>query len=187
MLLFITRKPSLTGYVIAFQYISCYCLSTSADTVAITIGFQYISCYCLSIINCNCDAKFILISIHLMLLFIEFSRAQKNLIPEFQYISCYCLSVIGNAAGFNVYIFQYISCYCLSRPLHLIPLPFRGFQYISCYCLSSRWCSAVSCSRISIHLMLLFIFIVNRLLFEQFYFNTSHVTVYQIFLFPPRI
>ena len=144
-------------YCIIFQYISCYCLSTSADTVAITIGFQYISCYCLSIINCNCDAKFILISIHLMLLFIEFSRAQKNLIPEFQYISCYCLSVIGNAAGFNVYIFQYISCYCLSRPLHLIPLPFRGFQYISCYCLSKSLFVITYLLSISIHLMLLFI------------------------------
>ena len=99
-------------------------------------------------------------------------------VSEFQYISCYCLSIritipfystkisihlmllfIGFALyeSGNTMVFQYISCYCLSQPPICILLCKSSFQYISCYCLSDSHCMSLE---------------------TQWYFNTSHVTVY---------
>ena len=57
--------------------------------------------------------------------------------------------------------------------------PVSEFQYISCYCLSIRITIPFYSTKISIHLMLLFIGCSTsfRLLLH---FNTSHVTVYQV-------
>ena len=97
--------------------------------------------------------------------------------------------------------FQYISCYCLSLPDHKYQHCNKWFQYISCYCLSKRD-SIISMAGtnfntshvtvypftdyrlrhdtfISIHLMLLFIFLPSTSLISRLHFNTSHVTVYQ--------
>ena len=97
--------------------------------------FQYISCYCLS----RCDVlseKAVIISIHLMLLFILTSRSRRTIRINFNtsHVTVYPgkkytwtltksdfntshVTVYqgrkGKARG--VYRFQYISCYCLSR------------------------------------------------------------------------
>ena len=98
--------------------------------------FQYISCYCLSSSAVLLSRPVLLISIHLMLLFIEIGKIKEVFLYEFQYISCYCLSKVNetfvtdlehfNTSHVIVYrlpsgcqspktIFQYISCYCLSK------------------------------------------------------------------------
>ena len=53
--------------------------------------------------------------------------------------------------------FQYISCYCLSVSARIYYFSKSVFQYISCYCLSNY---------------------VNYYSYNDYYFNTSHVTVY---------
>ena len=91
-----------------------------------------------------------------MLLFIK----MRIKIPTTEYISIHLmlLFIDVNEILFGPYVlFQYISCYCLS----MIGLA-KGddhpvFQYISCYCLSDSHCMSLE---------------------TQWYFNTSHVTVY---------
>ena len=164
-------------------------------------AFQYISCYCLSV-HSPPRLVGILISIHLMLLFINNETAQVAQEILFQYISCYCLS-LQILSRFTLSVrFQYISCYCLSRwlvlcrfksliSIHLMLLFIckgwenaRGckiFQYISCYCLSEKVATLLLRKQcISIHLMLLFIMLLfaYRCASGQ-NFNTSHVTVYR--------
>ncbi len=139
MLLFINFPLLLPLFAIAFQYISCYCLSlphvnytantsyfnTSHVTVYHIICaipedyklFQYISCYCLSTRR-KTKPRFVRISIHLMLLFINFDGCKTNTEKRFQYISCYCLSFRSFLVPSVALSFQYISCYCLSSPPH---------------------------------------------------------------------
>ena len=65
-----SHSSSSSGSFI-FQYISCYCLSSyPVNFFIVNISFQYISCYCLSLRLCLCSF-FLCISIHLMLLFIS--------------------------------------------------------------------------------------------------------------------
>ena len=120
------------------------------------LEFQYISCYCLSralkkLVN------YIIISIHLMLLFIAFFRLGQVTCLNFNtsHVTVYPLVL---AEWKRIDIFQYISCYCLSRSwimgryyqkisIHLMLLFIEiwkreqndegAFQYISCYCLSA--------------------------------------------------
>ena len=166
-------------------------------------GFQYISCYSLS------DG---------------FLRGMpKELL--FQYISCYSLSAGLTVIERRAAWFQYISCYSLSEHNSQDPQWRQVFQYISCYSLSpvrlqegerrnsfntshvtlyhrQRW-RLYSNQCVSIHLMLLFIwlylirneinFVVSihlMLLFisvrsltpvSTWRFNTSHVTLYPSF------
>ena len=75
-----------------FQYISCY--SLSLDDFFFTVNkkaFQYISCYSLSFAQIA-EKNLLLVSIHLMLLFISNHSARALRITQFQYISCYSLS-----------------------------------------------------------------------------------------------
>ena len=135
ILLFIEIRRRLLGSLLAFQYISCYCLSTLEDDISSLLSlFQYISCYCLSsgINKFTCN---FMISIHLMLLFIRRAPVTVPFPMPFQYISCYCLSRCS---------WQSVGT--------------RQFQYISCYCLSRCSWQSVGTRQISIHLMLLFIF-----------------------------
>ena len=92
MLLFIIKKYVELLDQYKFQYISCYCLSSVRFAISRQITlFQYISCYCLSQHTYRICPNMI-ISIHLMLLFI-FKRFLNVLkVSGFQYISCYCLS-----------------------------------------------------------------------------------------------
>ena len=118
--------------------------------------FQYISCYCLS----KCLTRpliFMLISIHLMLLFILGERCKKGSRVEFQYISCYCLSCCFNSSSGIKKISIHLMLLFILRSyrgkfgvgyisIHLMLLfiyrrvkgieALIGFQYISCYCLS---------------------------------------------------
>ncbi len=130
-------------------------------------------------------------------------RSRTHLIPNnllFQYISCYCLSIRTgkkeqssynfNTSHVTVYrqecinygmtadAFQYISCYCLSQRNTIKEGANKQFQYISCYCLSSKRINLRGVIHISIHLMLLFIYIGHYCDKIQQDFNTSHVTVY---------
>ena len=57
--------------------------------------------------------------------------------------------------------------------------PVSEFQYISCYCLSIRITIPFYSTKISIHLMLLFIAVTLGMTTRCLNFNTSHVTVYQ--------
>ena len=142
----------------------------------------------------------LIISIHLMLLFIKGRGIYYLNLYGFQYISCYCLSVLlllscTFSKHFNtshVTVYQISSIWCIPKPT---------FQYISCYCLStSSRCPILvfyhfntshvtvyqeiqkhkgTCNVISIHLMLLFIRFIIPPPFLTGDFNTSHVTVYQ--------
>ena len=93
MLLFIW-KPSANGLLRSmFQYISCYSLSIIWNQLLDGLKtFQYISCYSLSK-WCRCPGSCSLVSIHLMLLFIQDCIKKATRFHSFQYISCYSLSV----------------------------------------------------------------------------------------------
>ena len=141
------------------------------------VEFQYISCYCLSI-WIDGRITFLIISIHLMLLFIWMQGLPTAFPVSFQYISCYCLS--GWFAHRNLWrhisihlmllfippimlsksirpVFQYISCYCLSMSLSFVTLDFANFNtsHVTVY----QW-------------------YYDSRLFTFIDFNTSHVTVY---------
>ena len=48
VIVYLYRDPD-PGFVTAFKYISCYCLSKGRDNIVRTSSrFKYISCYCLS-------------------------------------------------------------------------------------------------------------------------------------------
>ena len=101
----------------------------------------------------------IVISIHLMLLFITTLLLRSRWLTANFNTSHVTVYLCAFDRWPVISIFQYISCYCLSaaeKPEYLLPYP---FQYISCYCLSwqfhHQYCNLVN-------------------------FNTSHVTVYQI-------
>ena len=119
MLLFIIVKRMIGLHHFEFQYISCYCLSGSV----------------------RIHRSLMVISIHLMLLFIGDFVWHRTAAVEFQYISCYCLSYFKISTAVMVAEFQYISCYCLSYWCSSVYYRENKFQYISCYCLSS--CSYV--------------------------------------------
>ena len=98
-------------------------------------------------------------------------------------------------------LFQYISCYSLSGSIGELSVVNRLFQYISCYSLSIKTMVSVGIRKVSIHLMLLFIGLLqsnsephspfqyiscyslsvtgNTYGAKDVRFNTSHVTLYQ--------
>ena len=106
--------------------------------------------------NSSCSFPRILISIHLMLLFIISSPCLFSPFFKFQYISCYCLSV-----PFNKFLFCYI---------HF------NTSHVTVY--RNGRVQPNSCKLISIHLMLLFINPCDLRRIRSVNFNTSHVTVY---------
>ena len=101
------------------------------------------------------------------------------MVIRFQYISCYCLSIKLIIPVPRLEIFQYISCYCLSSLYSSILLRLTDFNtsHVTVYHHRKLWGhQEIS---ISIHLMLLFIYLFSHTLITIFYFNTSHVTVYR--------
>ena len=98
-------------------------------------------------------------------------------------------------------MFQYISCYSLSGSIGELSVVNRLFQYISCYSLSIKTMVSVGIRKVSIHLMLLFIGLLqsnsephspfqyiscyslsvtgNTYGAKDVRFNTSHVTLYR--------
>ena len=160
MLLFINPAIAFSDHPLAFQNISCYCLSDMRFVRKIREwGFQNISCYCLSCLYMRTpiismkiskhlmllfidehsvrDPDLIVISKHLMLLFIVENSGWTDWTKAFQNISCYCLSFSR--------IFLLPLC-CISKHLMLlfigvdygVYLELCQFQNISCYCLSSQ-------------------------------------------------
>ena len=113
-----------------------------------------------------------------MLLFIAVSSFGTSFPVEFQYISCYCLSLISISYTSWLTSFQYISCYCLSTSS-------RAFLISSDISIHLMLLFIILLDnshlyyQISIHLMLLFIKISCTCRASYSYFNTSHVTVYR--------
>ena len=156
MLLFISSAIDLYQSPIGFQYISCYCLSRPSVSLVVfsfisihlmLLFIHYISIFVFFSINfntshvtvylsaCNTSDKRFLISIHLMLLFIKKGLGQN---PALTIISIHLMLLFILSSG-------------VDRRVGNV------FQYISCYCLSCvRW-FCKTCKQISIHLMLLFI------------------------------
>ena len=80
--------------ILSFQYISCYSLSKpQGNMIQLQFPFQYISCYSLSKLILLMH-RLPLVSIHLMLLFINMTLLKKCARLMFQYISCYSLSLV---------------------------------------------------------------------------------------------
>ena len=176
MLLFIPITGFLDGINIEFQYISCYCLSSS---ILLSISLTHISIHLMLLFisergsNENANRYFntshvtvylypaipgnfvIQISIHLMLLFISLACYRCFLCQDF------------NTSHVTVYQFSQIRLIfvCLIS-IHLMLLFIRTSE------------QQQDTERISIHLMLLFIICPSRRACICANFNTSHVTVY---------
>ena len=155
MLLFIEVSGVGSAVVEAFQYISCYSLSTSDAGIAV----------------------FFCVSIHLMLLFIYPLSFRLFKSKMFQYISCYSLSRNDNAPVTLIGVSIHLMLLFIVSPIKLT-FVFALFQYISCYSLSCTLSICLSTFAVSIHLMLLFINVRVRNPVHYDGFNTSHVTLY---------
>ena len=157
MLLFIGSILVKIAEDAEFQYTSCYSLSSSASCFSFLLpGFNtsHVTLY-----RCKGPRKCpgSLVSIHLMLLFIEKKLSDMEQKIAFQYISCYSLSFWQNQNSMQLG----------EVSIHLMLLFITGedlrdyiggkFQYISCYSLSYLWQNRAALDHVSIHLMLLFI------------------------------
>ena len=121
----------------------------------------------------------IIVSIHLMLQFIEIQKWSLFFEPQ---VSIHLMLQFINrcSVGLPVVLsFQYISCCSLSCTQLPDGMEIVLFQYISCCSLSSLSRSPQSNIKVSIHLMLQFIIITVRLIAVKSGFNTSHVVVYR--------
>ena len=154
----------------------CYCQSNS-------IIYNILYCFNTSHVTLyqnseNSLMPAVVVSIHLMLLFIVGVKITGITGYSFQYISCYSLSFFLYSGWLCILSFQYISCYSLSEyyiiskelitvSIHLMLLFISCthdmmefnilFQYISCYSLSGMRDELLEDIVVSIHLMLLFI------------------------------
>ena len=144
------------GIWFEFQYISCYSLSGfmgNGQNIIKRFNTSHVTLYRNT--RCGGEGKSI-VSIHLMLLFIELRKQLKKAKEGFQYISCYSLSESPSDYKFE----RRVSIHLMLLFIHsgwLQEEMEKRFQYISCYSLSfRRWCGSVL-GRVSIHLMLLFI------------------------------
>ena len=142
----------------SFQYISCYCLSSSylLSSTSITISIHLMLLF-IAWFRFHCKKKQN-ISIHLMLLFISDIPSSSAMYVKFQYISCYCLSLKGFA---NLMRYLKIS-------IHLMLL-FIAFDSIC-----KTYIMNFNTSHVTVYHWDLSVPDRNKA-----YFNTSHVTVYQ--------
>ena len=156
MLLFICFSNFSFSHSSAFQYISCYCLSSFPLFIVLLYCYFNTSHVTVYLSLPILRHLLSLISIHLMLLFIWNRMEDHKRLQNFNtsHVTVYHVFEIFSI---NLHIFQYISCYCLSR-------------------LVKVW--KVLANSISIHLMLLFIEEQQRHWWTGRNFNTSHVTVY---------
>ena len=102
------------------------------------IGFQYISCYGLSAQNDGQAVQFMYFNTSHVTVYRQIRAAPFGM-WIFQYISCYGLSRYQDTVNSILELFQYISCYGLSSVLVCKICDFFLFQYISCYGLSFFW------------------------------------------------
>ena len=89
------------------------------------------------------------------------------------FIPCFCVRT------WNTYRFQYISCYSLSLMIWKLLLRSCSFNtsHVTLYRIWFR--KHMRTQSVSIHLMLLFIAVLNRIPASADGFNTSHVTLYR--------
>ena len=119
--------------------------------------FQYISCYSLSYWLREVLLSE-LVSIHLMLLFINIPLAVWLWPDTFQYISCYSLSKSWNTGKQQRIAFQYISCYSLSDTgCKVIYFPTVVSIHLMLLFIAFLIVKIINYIFVSIHLMLLFI------------------------------
>ena len=144
-----------------FQYISCYSLSIVLHCLQFRIprfNTSHVTLYLRCSwfwINLN------VVSIHLMLLFINDKGKFNGSKKQFQYISCYSLSLQAAplSSEYPCFNTSHVTLYLL---IPESPVFVRSFQYISCYSLSLFCSGAPYLAVVSIHLMLLFIGIKSR-------------------------
>ena len=178
MLLFIGSILVKIAEDAEFQYTSCYSLSSSASCFSFLLpGFNtsHVTLY-----RCKGPRKCpgSLVSIHLMLLFIEKKLSDMEQKIAFQYISCYSLSFWQNQNSMQLgevsihlmllFISQRMNRiirYLSFNTSHVTLYHWRGFKRLY------RW-------EVSIHLMLLFIVSMAKQSGIGSRFNTSHVTLY---------
>ena len=103
------------------------------------------------------DHRFIVVSIHLMLLFIGHAQIQNAFNILFQYISCYSLSQKRFSLSCFCTGFQYISCYSLSLMVLLSGFLILSFNTSHVTLYRTLYCQNRQSVLVSIHLMLLFI------------------------------
>ena len=179
MLFFIRIAPSIffpnassfnTSHVILYRY--------DLTWGELTWEFQYISCYSLSNMFPARNKLCNMVSIHLMLFFIEWLvtmplddwsfntshvilyRRNERSEHDTEYVSIHLMLFFINnmdTLGSVFPPFQYISCYSLSKENIYYKDTGMKFQYISCYSLSCSSRMARTTIPVSIHLMLFFI------------------------------
>ena len=120
------------------------------------------------------------ISKHLMLLFIFVKYSADRTENKFQNISCYCLSIAVYFFGTGFPVFQNISCYCLSKCTNNFCTGFVDFKTSHVIVYPKQPDSRTDTTKISKHLMLLFITIRMSINVRYWNFKTSHVIVYQL-------
>ena len=139
MLLFIHSATTQAIKNVTFQYISCYCLSCiehKYNKMSDNFNTSHVTVYRRTpyIIVVT-----VIISIHLMLLFIVFIFSNCEPVGVFQYISCYCLSYTTSLSELYSGISIHLMLLFILFETFFSSIPLK-FQYISCYCLSScRW------------------------------------------------
>ena len=122
--------------------------------------FQYISCYSLSYLilyfTCNCS-----VSIHLMLLFIGIWKLEKVAEILFQYISCYSLSEYGNLKKLQKSCFNtsHVTLYRVKTQLRADHPRSFNTSHVTLYLNVKQFIEKRK--RVSIHLMLLFILLLQ--------------------------
>ena len=122
--------------------------------------FQYISCYSLSYLilyfTCNCS-----VSIHLMLLFIQKRLSAEWMAELFQYISCYSLSEYGNLKKLQKSCFNtsHVTLYRVKTQLRADHPRSFNTSHVTLYLNVKQFIEKRK--RVSIHLMLLFILLLQ--------------------------
>ena len=155
MLLFIAESGLSSRITQTFQYISCYSLSNAESNRKILInGFQYISCYSLSFPDS--PARIAHDSFNTSHVTLYLIRTSRKLTPILRFNTSHVtLYPIDRATAETTDKFQYISCYSLSL------IRYKPFTF----------------ARVSIHLMLLFIYQSHRA------FRTHGVSIHLMLLF----
>ena len=174
--LFVRAPCRSTGRM--FQYISCYSLSKTSN-LCIDILLVSIHLMLLFILFIECKKIYRRkVSIHLMLLFIKTKSNMWEIIIKFQYISCYSLSQLFSSQSYPARRFN-TSHVTLYQWEQMKIKKSDVFQYISCYSLSNKaYYIKRTLIKVSIHLMLLFILLTSWRSSHRSSFNTSHVTLY---------
>ena len=181
MLLFIPCRSDKYSPEYWFQYISCCYLSKqkfiSGGKKAVSIHLMLLFILHLHTIHSIAYP----VSIHLMLLFIKILKTNPNFVYKFQYISCCYLSEQKAIERIKIARFQYISCcylsniigFCVSKKCRFNTSHVAIYQpqnlwermsdisfntsHVAIY--RSAHCSSGTPFAVSIHLMLLFIYL----------------------------